>query len=61
MGIFHFSTVIPQVVVALLMAPLTENLEPRSAIAIGGCAMLLAAAIMLGVSIGHTHEPEPDK
>jgi maltose/moltooligosaccharide transporter len=53
MGIFNFSTVIPQVVVALLMAPLTENLEPRTAIALGGCTMLFAAIIMALVSIGH--------
>lgn len=59
MRIFNFSTVIPQVVVALLMAPLTENLEPRTAIALGGCAMLAAAAIMAVVSVGHV-DPAPD-
>jgi MFS family permease len=59
MGIFNFSTVIPQVVVALLLAPLTQNIAPRTAIAAGGVAMLLAAAIMFAVSVGHV-DPASD-
>jgi hypothetical protein len=39
MGIFNFSSVLPQVAVALCMAPLTEYLSPGTAIAMGGLTM----------------------
>jgi MFS family permease len=47
MGIFNFSSVLPQVAVALFMAPLTERLSPASAIAGGGMAMAMAGFLML--------------
>jgi MFS family permease len=47
MGIFNFSSVLPQVAVALCMAPLTERLSPASAIAGGGVAMGIAGFLML--------------
>jgi maltose/moltooligosaccharide transporter len=50
MGIFNFSSVIPQVAVALGMAPLTESLSPAFAIAAGGAAMGLAGVVLLGLS-----------
>jgi MFS family permease len=50
MGIFNFSSVLPQVAVALCMAPLTERLSPASAIAAGGVAMGIAGLLMLIVS-----------
>jgi MFS family permease len=47
MGVFNFSSVLPQVAVALCMAPLTERLSPASAIAGGGVAMGMAGFLML--------------
>jgi MFS family permease len=50
MGIFNFSSVLPQVAVALCMAPLTEDLSPAFAIGIGGAAMGVAGLVMFLVS-----------
>jgi MFS family permease len=50
MGIFNFSSVLPQVAVALCMAPLTERLSPASAIAAGGVDMGIAGLLMLIIS-----------
>jgi MFS family permease len=47
MGLFNFSSVLPQVVVALCMAPLTESFSPASAIAFGGVAMGIAGMLMI--------------
>jgi MFS family permease len=50
MGIFNFSSVLPQVAVALCMAPLTENLSPAVALGVGGVAMGMAGLTMLAAS-----------
>lgn len=47
MGLFNFSSVVPQVAVALLMAPITENLSCASAVMFGGASMGSAGLIML--------------
>ncbi len=47
MGLFNFSSVLPQVVVALCMAPLTDMFTPASAIAAGGASMGIAGIIMI--------------
>ncbi len=47
MGLFNFSSVLPQVIVALCMAPVTESFSPASAIATGGASMGIAGIIML--------------
>lgn len=47
MGIFNFSTVIPQVAVALCLGPLVEHVSPASAIMAGGASMGLAGVLAL--------------
>lgn len=47
MSLFNFSSVLPQVAVALCMAPLTESFSPASAIAFGGVAMGIAGILMI--------------
>ncbi len=53
MGIFNFSTVVPQVVLALCMAPLTQKLAPAVAISAGGASMAAAGIIMLLLSTAY--------
>ena len=50
MGVFNFSSVLPQVAVALCMAPITENFAPAHAIAVGGVSMGAAGLLMLALS-----------
>ncbi len=58
MGIFNFSSVLPQVTVALCMASVTKSFSPSSAIAAGAAAMGLAGAIMFAVSNGSVNPAE---
>lgn len=51
MGIFNFSSVLPQVAVALCMASVTKSLSPLAAIVAGAASMGLAGLIMFAVSI----------
>ncbi len=51
MGIFNFSSVIPQVLVALSMGPMVERLTPAMAIGAGSVSMGVAALLMFGVSL----------
>ncbi len=51
MGIFNFSTVIPQVAVALCMGSLVDHVSPATAIGAGAASMALAAALMFVHSV----------
>lgn len=51
MGIFNFSSVIPQVVVALSLGTLVGSILPNMAIASAGAAMALAGILTLGLSL----------
>ena len=50
MAIFNFSTVIPQVAVALALGPLVEHVSAGTAMIAGGASMAIAAALMLALS-----------
>ena len=52
MGIFNFSSVLPQVAVALCMAPIAESSSPASALAVGGASMGAAGIVMLLANLG---------
>ncbi|MEY2927165.1 MAG: hypothetical protein RL367_1642 [Pseudomonadota bacterium] len=51
MAIFNFSTVIPQVAVALSMGLLVDTVSPATAVAGGGAAMALAGMAAFGLSV----------
>jgi maltose/moltooligosaccharide transporter len=57
MGIFNFASVVPQVVVALSMAALVDSVSPRSAFAVGGISMGVAALLSFVLSVLYQELP----
>jgi maltose/moltooligosaccharide transporter len=63
MGIFNFFIVLPQILVALMLKPVMENLEGfnrLSAVIFGGICLLVAAALTFRVSPKPAHAADAD-